>query len=264
MEKANKSNNFQSQKESELKKAITDIENQLQKTKKQSADAAATNEEDSLDSYMKSLKEPQLEKQTVSRLKSELMKLKQDYAQVTKLLNLAKPAQLPSLVAQSTSQAESAAKSKLLPVFGKKKKIKVEVPTKSAVVQPEHVGENEEEEEEEEQEGNKVNKSESVSISNKSDTEEKTLNTKEENKQQIIKKTEEVKEQPNTSKSTAPKKKQNEEKNRSIEKKQGEKVKKTVPKQYPKDGYSDDYSMWVPPTNQSGDGRTSLNDKLGY
>ena len=34
--------------------------------------------------------------------------------------------------------------------------------------------------------------------------------------------------------------------------------------EYYKVGEDDRYDVWVPPDEQSGDGRTSLNEKLGY
>lgn len=35
-------------------------------------------------------------------------------------------------------------------------------------------------------------------------------------------------------------------------------------KGYAEDASKEDYNMWVPPTDQSGDGRTKLNEKFGY
>lgn len=39
---------------------------------------------------------------------------------------------------------------------------------------------------------------------------------------------------------------------------------KIMKKQYDQDIHSEDYSTWIPPQDQSGDGRTTLNDKYGY
>lgn len=43
-----------------------------------------------------------------------------------------------------------------------------------------------------------------------------------------------------------------------------EKAAKELQKGYDEDKFREDYSMWLPPENQSGDGKTSLNEKFGY
>lgn len=43
-----------------------------------------------------------------------------------------------------------------------------------------------------------------------------------------------------------------------------EKSSKSIKKHYDQDVHSDDYSTWLPPQDQTGDGKTSLNDKYGY
>lgn len=81
---------------------------------------------------MQELTTPKLDKQTISKLKSELTKLKQDHSNVIKLINVAKPADLPPLVPHYASQSstDTTSKNKLLPIFGKRKKLKVQLPAK--------------------------------------------------------------------------------------------------------------------------------------
>ena len=43
-----------------------------------------------------------------------------------------------------------------------------------------------------------------------------------------------------------------------------ENVSEEQEEQYYKVGMDSKYDVWVPPSNQSGDGKTSLNEKLGY
>lgn len=52
--------------------------------------------------------------------------------------------------------------------------------------------------------------------------------------------------------------------NKQQKDRKSEKSSKGIKRHYDQDEYSDDYSTWLPPQNQTGDGRTNLNDKYGY
>lgn len=118
-----------------LRKQIDVIEKQLANDNKvSSATNMSKNEEDSLDNYMKELKQIKLDKHTISKLKSDLFKLKQDLVNVIKLANIAKPTSLPRLIAENSENFKcfpsgSSLKNKL-PIFGKRLKVKVQMPAR--------------------------------------------------------------------------------------------------------------------------------------
>lgn len=101
---------------------------------------------------MKQLKQPQLDKQTISKLKLDLSKLKKDHSNVIKLVNIAKPADLPPLVPHYSSQSNTSTTNKnKLPIFGKRLKVKVQLPEKPIIENVQKMDEDVEEENEEEE-----------------------------------------------------------------------------------------------------------------
>lgn len=140
------------EKEKNISLKISSIEKQLNEAKAKNLPKTSDTGEDPLDSYMSELKESKLDKQTVSKLKSELVSLKADHANIVKLANLAKPADLPPLVisTKSSNETQSAgtSKAKAFPIYGKRSKIKVRSkPTAQEAQVNSEQSENEEEEE---------------------------------------------------------------------------------------------------------------------
>ncbi|XP_074033311.1 uncharacterized protein isoform X2 [Leptinotarsa decemlineata] len=88
--------------------------------------------EDSLDTFMKELNQSKIDKQAASKLRIELSKKKKEHANIIKLLNLAKPTMLPELVPQSISNPSTSKEVNKysLPIIGKRKKMKVQLPEK--------------------------------------------------------------------------------------------------------------------------------------
>lgn len=161
------------EKEKEISESIKKLECELDKSQRNlaSSDTSSNTEADSLDSFMMELKQSKPNKQSVNKLKSELIKLKQEHGNIIKLVNIARPASLPPLVPQyaSSSNTTKTAK-KTLPIFGKRKKIKLELVSKSSEPMTIDDGDEEEEEEEKEESEEKTVKKEEQRLPESSNT----------------------------------------------------------------------------------------------
>lgn len=136
---------MQLEKENELSESIKKIEIELEQAESvNKKNKSSSNEEDSLDSYMKELSQPKMDKHTAFRLKMELAKLKKEHANVIRLANIAKPAHLGNLEERSSTSAGTNKASKF-PLFGKRLKVGVKVP-KPAKEESANVSEEEAEE----------------------------------------------------------------------------------------------------------------------
>ncbi|GJQ69064.1 hypothetical protein Trydic_g6228 [Trypoxylus dichotomus] len=138
------------EKEVALRKEINNIENLLQTSSKTASATDSSVDEDPLDHYMKELKQMKLDKQAITKLKSDLSKLKQDLANVVKLANIAKPTDLPILNETSKNVTTDKPQKNKLPIFGKRLKVKVQIPERRTNINTD-IDEDEEENEEEEE-----------------------------------------------------------------------------------------------------------------
>ncbi|RZC32408.1 kanadaptin [Asbolus verrucosus] len=231
-----------------------------------SQDVVTNAETDPLDSFMMELKKSKPSKQSVNKLKLELNKLKQEHSNVIKLVNITKPASLPPLVAEYLAIANtSSSEKKALPLIGKRRKIKLQLSAKSTEmtkIDAEGVDEEMEEEKEEDHQkqiveisAENVEKTESIveNVETKMDNEEngKDINSSITNSDMKKETSDDIDEK---------KKKRNQ---RRLQQKQ-ERAEVERQKGYAEDHHREDYNMWIPPADQTGDGRTALNDKYGY
>ncbi|CAH1173882.1 unnamed protein product [Phaedon cochleariae] len=142
------------EKENVISSSISDLEKRLAEIQdSQNSTNNKNQEEDSLDTFMKELKQSKPDKQTIGKLKIELTKLKTEHASIIRLVNIAKPASMPPLVTNYAVPSTSKdVKSTLLPFYGKRRKLKVQLPMKPSDIDlaANSSSENKEEEEEEE------------------------------------------------------------------------------------------------------------------
>uniref|UniRef100_A0A3Q0RWN5 Solute carrier family 4 member 1 adaptor protein n=1 Tax=Amphilophus citrinellus TaxID=61819 RepID=A0A3Q0RWN5_AMPCI len=225
---------------------LAEVEKELAETQKKLS-SSASSAEDSLEAFMTAVKsEVAMDAVVRRKLHVHVADLRRDAQRLRKLVELTRPAQMPSLLPSSSSETQKSKKT--LPLFGAMKggskfKLKTgtigKLPPKRPNLPAELFnmkelppgGEEEEEEEEEAAEKNMDNDElygEGIAESSAS-----------------------------ISKDTSPSG------NQTDQLKDSNKPPPVqLSTQYPED--DPDYSVWVPPAGQTGDGRTHLNDKYGY
>ncbi|GFO30162.1 kanadaptin [Plakobranchus ocellatus] len=270
---------------------ILDIENQLQKAKAE-AEALVSEEMDELDAYMVSIKSGAMDTKTRMQLKGNLMRLKTEEQKLRKLVNIAKPASLPPVKPPTVPSAMSVPTTELLSRklhSHQKHQNKVKVVKTSAQVElkPDDYEEQDEDDEDERAEKESVDRrlhDEDSDSRPRLTTEDNTCTSSTDPiKAKVTKHPAPPKpSQPTISPSATPVVRgpslpppANQVKEHrkpfshpstaavleNLDKEQKTSHKKASNYEYDTDP---DYAMWLPPSGQTGDGRTSLNEKLGY
>ncbi|KAM4724051.1 kanadaptin [Anableps anableps] len=289
---------------SSVEKELADAQKRLSSGKQ---DSSASSTEDSLDAFMTAVRsEAAMDAVERRKLHVHVADLRKEAQRLRKLVDLTRPAQMPSLLPSGSSEPEKPKKS--LPLFGAMKggskfKLKTgtigKLPPKRPNLPAElfnmkelpSAGEEEEEEEKVEKEEEKVEEEEAnrskddgeecSATQAKWDCEESSaplgqLKNSTKVKDQKLKKNDEAQQQvPLKSAAsmspvlstdlkaggeTAPAAEPSPRKKKKVMGPSRPPVQ--LSGQYPQD--DPDYSVWLPPAGQTGDGRTHLNDKYGY
>lgn len=265
------------EKHSGIVNKISYLDDRLKRAQENDAKAKESSE-DSLDAFMSNLNTSTLSKSDITKMKVELQNLRREEMKLVKLINFTKPANLPPLVSQvqteytkDDSQQKSKLSMKKVSQLEKRRKLFEANNKNDSERDSSSLNSNMDNEEEEEEDDDNPEKNDNAK--EKSDEEDANVHkfeckksipckdevesngsTKTDDKSSIMKSVNrEMKKQ--TVNVTDDKKRKKDNKSEKS---------KNVKKQYDQDVHSEDYSTWVPPQNQSGDGRTNLNDKYGY
>ncbi|XP_071051656.1 kanadaptin [Onthophagus taurus] len=114
------------EKELKLNGDIKRIETQLLEAENEEKNRKDHEEGDSLETFMKKLKRSKgIDKEKKNKLKIELQQIKNEMERVKKLMGIAKPTNLPELVVKESKKKDK------LPIFGKRLKVKVNLPQRN-------------------------------------------------------------------------------------------------------------------------------------
>ncbi|XP_055879098.1 kanadaptin-like [Biomphalaria glabrata] len=241
---------------------IRDIENKLQKAKADS-EALASDELDELDAYMVSIKSGVMDTKTRMQLKGNLLKLKGEEQKLRKLVNVVKPPTLPPLkpLGISTTTTPAAVDNLTKKLQLQQKQVKKVTPVRqpqNMELKPDDFEEDEEDDDqlEEKKDESRVRQEEKINIPTEKSSVDKTQNSKKESSSHCAKS---LGPAPNMKTQKAVKSMHYQSTASTLGTLKGEKQNTSVGS-----NFDPDYAMWLPPTEQAGDGHTSLNDKLGY
>ncbi|XP_033225490.1 kanadaptin [Belonocnema kinseyi] len=290
------------EKHTEVAKQIADIDNRLKQSQKALDLEAAGSNVDALDAFMTNLKSTTiLNKSETTKLKMDLVKLRKEEEQMLKLIEISKPANLPALNPQipNSESTGNEEKSSLKP-NKIEKELKDSTPGKDEPknLEIKNDAQNEKDslksDSKELEESNKkfksapevsepkikmmrmVRKSEEISENNRKvsgksfgscepmeedENGDKNDISKDKNAAEEDREEEEEKEEEEEEEEEALKRKM---RNSKRTKQRALKAEKEKIKSYEDEKFKDDYCTWVPPEGQSGDGKTSLNEKFGY
>ncbi|XP_015602841.1 kanadaptin [Cephus cinctus] len=258
--------------------------------------------EDALDAFMSDLKSSTMSKSDITKLKLELQNLRKEEARLIKLVNIAKPANLPSLTPHvrkgETGQTDKKFE-KVIPMVGHTKKLKplskksetktsydLSIMSMDTTNKKEHDSHNDDDLTDDIDNNTKIphehprekfndilearneDVQEEMSVNNEKQIQEDPSIKYNDNPAEkvdndhSINNMEDAEEEEHEKNEVEARKK----KNRNLKRTQvrTEKAAKEIQKAYEQDMFREGYSMWIPPQDQSGDGKTNLNQKYGY
>nr|XP_003700466.1 PREDICTED: kanadaptin isoform X1 [Megachile rotundata] len=254
------------EKHKQVTKRISHLSNSIENWQNANSIEKETTDEDALDAFMSSLNSSALTKSDIAKMKVELQNLRKEEASLTKLLNLTRPANLPALVStnaeemarsdkvaeKATRQVSSEANKIQDSLFRRRKEKQANKRTysnrKSIVTSTtDGIGTEAELEEELDSDDNSeqiLNSSRASSTEETCESQNFTVSIGNDMNESL-----EVNEEKQSQRQVDATKKRRQERKKI---------------NYGQDIDTANYSTWVPPQDQAGDGKTSLNEKYGY